>query len=384
MYTLFSSIPAIVATPIVGVLGDRVGRRPVVILSALALWVNIASVVAVGRGFPFFVIFIGAFICGACGNWQAMILGMSSYISDSASPDLRTQFFSLSDALGTSAALIAPFIGGQAAVQFGPVGSFYLSLFIQTLVALYVIFIVPESLNFGVSERTGQAAGTSSEEEVATKKLNWGDAAWFALSSAFKSIATLRGRSRTLLAVFLFLGDCINAGLGGYIALFFMLRFGWTTGDVGEKRKGSRGGGGGEEGGNSGDNTFEETRARFGFDMGLVRIGLVLMAIGYAALGIAPEGWMLYFIYTNARGVLSRCTPPDEQGRLFAAINVIAAIGSTVGDAATVTTMPSAMLFVMSAYAVVVLVVLSFVKKDELAHLATAASSSRSEEVETS
>ncbi|KAJ3103304.1 hypothetical protein HDU96_009309 [Phlyctochytrium bullatum] len=412
VYTSSALIPAVLSTLAVGHLGDRVGRRAVLMLAACALWVNL-----LGRTLE---------TDALSSSSQSMILGMQSYLSDTASPRHRTQFFALGDALVVAFGFLAPLLGSVAATIWGPAFVFRSALACQTCALVYVLTLVPESLasvrrrgsGRGMliaawwkrsggdrAEATPLLASPSAEAPPETGSKSLLAATRQQLAEAMASLTRL-ARSPSLLpfAIYLFLSDLITAGLANYVVLFFTLRFGWTTEDVGiylvavavfrvfylgavlpglvalfQRRR--RAGSEGSEGATG------LSRDRFAFDLWMVRIAVVLYSLGYGGIGIAPEGWMLYpisflygFAYTghpNARSILSRCVPTHQQGRLFAGLNVMGAVAGALGSfffgviySSTAETYPPTMMLTMSAVALIALAVLASVRASELARIA--------------
>ncbi|KAJ3097803.1 hypothetical protein HDU97_004539 [Phlyctochytrium planicorne] len=394
IYGLCGSLPSIFVTPLTGTFVDFFGRRPMMIASISVFIVSIGTLIGAGLGLPFWIIFIGNFLFGLFGNYQTVTLCMQSYLSDTVTDTNRAQFFSLSEALLSAAAMLAPFSGGVAAAYLGPLGSFYIALSLESVVLLYTILVVPESLKVRkrnpLSELSESDYSPSPKNNLARLLKVTLSFAWVSLVTSFK---TLAGRSKTILALFLFCGECIQAGINNFLLVFFAFRFQWSPIEIGQyllvastyrvfylacvlpclvylfiryRAKPS-----GADPGIS--------RERFAFDMGMIRFAWMLMGFGYAATGLVPKGWMMYFVafgygfgytaYPNAQSILSRCIPADQQGRLFAAINMNAALAGSIGlpiFGFLYTVRPQAMLWGMSSLVVVILVTMFFVKSDEL------------------
>ncbi|KAJ3097801.1 hypothetical protein HDU97_004537 [Phlyctochytrium planicorne] len=393
-YTLCGALPTILATPIIGMMLDSFGRRPIIVASSLVFLINIVSFIAVGNSLPLWVIFAGNFVCGALGGFMTLLLGMQSYLSDTVSEASRTQFFSFTEALLMFAGFVAPMGGGYAATYMGPLGSFYLAFGIELVVVVYCLLLIPESLTAEKRKLLPQSTGSSSSrwgKRLSSIRAVFG----FAWASVITSFQTLEGRSKTILAIFLFAGETVSAGITNFMILYFSLRFNWSFVDIGQylfitsfyrlfylglvlpglvylfiHSRAKRGSG--IDAGIS--------KERFAFDVGLVRVAWLLIGLGYLGIGLATEGWMMYFIsfgygfgytgYPTARSILSRCVPADEQGRLFAALNIMASIAGSVGPflfGIIYYLNPQSIMFCMSGYTVFALILLSFVKGEELA-----------------
>jgi DHA1 family tetracycline resistance protein-like MFS transporter len=128
-----------VCGPIMGNLGDRYGRRPVLLMSLAAFCLDYLLM-----GFAPSVgwLFVGRAIAGVAG---AVYSPAMAYIADVSPPEKRAQSFGLVGAAFGLGFIIGPAIGGMLAV-FGPRAPFFAAAALAGLNFVYGLFVLPESL----------------------------------------------------------------------------------------------------------------------------------------------------------------------------------------------------------------------------------------------
>ena len=136
--TAFSVMQFLFA-PVLGALSDRVGRRPVILLSLLGLGLDYV-VMALAPSLPW--LFVGRLLSGACAaNYSTA----SAYIADVTPPEERAKSFGLIGAAFGTGFVIGPAIGGV----LGEVGlrlPFWVAAALTLANAAYGLFVLPESL----------------------------------------------------------------------------------------------------------------------------------------------------------------------------------------------------------------------------------------------
>lgn len=255
------SVFQFLAGPALGVLSDRFGRRPVLLLS---LFGTAVGYFVFGFAGSLIVLFLARILDGITG---ANISTAQAYIADISKPEDRSKNFGLIGAAFGLGFIIGPALGGlfsQISLQAPAFFAGGLSLFNVAL----GYFILPESL----------PAERRDSSPITLARLN----PFGSLTRAFAvpSTATL------LLATFAF--NFAFAGLQSNFSLFTFSRFGWGPGEnavlfaflgvIGVIMQGM---------------LVRRMVPRFG-DRKLAIVGLALQALMYAALAFAPQAWMLY------------------------------------------------------------------------------------------
>jgi DHA1 family tetracycline resistance protein-like MFS transporter len=127
------------AGPIIGNLGDRFGRRPVLIFAMLAFAVDYALMAAA----PTLAwLFLGRFIAGVAG---AIIGPVGAVIADVTPPDQRAARFGLIGAAFGVGFIAGPALGGLMA-EFGTRAPFILAAILAGANALAMLVFLPETL----------------------------------------------------------------------------------------------------------------------------------------------------------------------------------------------------------------------------------------------
>jgi DHA1 family tetracycline resistance protein-like MFS transporter len=128
-----------VASPVLGNLSDRYGRRPVLLCSLLAMVFNY---LLMGWAPTLFWLFIGRIIGGVSASTYGIAM---SYVADTFPPDKRAQYFALLGAAFGLGFIIGPAIGGFLG-EYGARMPFYAAAGLTTINVIYGYFILPESL----------------------------------------------------------------------------------------------------------------------------------------------------------------------------------------------------------------------------------------------
>ena len=127
------------ASPVLGALGDRFGRRPVVLLSNLGLGADYV-VMAIAPTIP--ILFIGRLISGVTSS---SFTTASAYVADVTAPDKRAARFGMLGVAFGVGFIVGPAVGGL----LGGIdlrAPFWAAAVLSFTNFLYGLFILPESL----------------------------------------------------------------------------------------------------------------------------------------------------------------------------------------------------------------------------------------------
>ena len=133
------AICAFLATPVLGALSDRFGRRPLLLICMLGSAVGYAIF---GFGGALWVLFLGRIIDGITGGNFGIAF---AYIADITPPQKRGTYFGLVGAIAGIGTILGPVIGGFAA-HLGYDAPIYLAATLFLLNAVLGFFAMPESL----------------------------------------------------------------------------------------------------------------------------------------------------------------------------------------------------------------------------------------------
>ena len=292
-------------SPLIGNLSDRFGRRPVLILSLLALGVDyLITGLAPTLGW----LFIGRILSGIAG---ASYTTANAYIADISPPEKRAANFGLTGAAFGIGFVVGPALGGLLG-QYGARLPFFVSAGLTLINALFGFFVLTESL----------------PPEKRRRFEFW-------RANPVGSLLAL-GRYPTVfgfigIMVLMRLAHDANPVLWSY---YVYLKFGWTTAQLGWAL------------------AFLgiAMAAVFGFltrilipKLGEHRaayVGLFAGAAGFAGYAFATQGWMMYpwmlvwclmgLAMPSINGIISKHVPANEQGELQGALASIGGVTSIV------------------------------------------------------
>jgi len=127
------------SAPLIGKLGDRYGRRPVLLIS---LFGQAIGYLIFGIGGALWILFLGRIIGGITGG---NLSTASAYIADVSKPEERSKNFALIGMAWSVGLILGPAVGGLLG-QFNLQAPAYAAAGLSLLNVLVGIFILPESL----------------------------------------------------------------------------------------------------------------------------------------------------------------------------------------------------------------------------------------------
>jgi DHA1 family tetracycline resistance protein-like MFS transporter len=298
-----------IAAPALGMLSDRFGRRPVIIISVAGV---AAEFVMAALAPTVEWLMAARVLCGLTCGAQAAAM---AYVADVVPPDDRTKNFGWLNAAAWTGVVLGPALGGMlGAVDLR--GPFWAAAAFAALNAVYGWLVLPESL-----------------PDRDRPPWRWSKAnPWGALG-----LLASRPGLLALGGVMLLLWLALHA-MNSVLVLYTAYRYGWTPWAFGVFATAfalinigvqSRLAGWVAE-------RLRERRT--------VLAGLTAQAVAYTAVSLAPLGW-IYWISNiplalgNVAGpalqtLMTEKVGPDEQGRLQGAIGAISCIAGLMGPIA--------------------------------------------------
>jgi DHA1 family tetracycline resistance protein-like MFS transporter len=298
------------AGPVLGNLGDRFGRRPVLLLSMLAFATDYAFMAAAPTiGW----LFAGRLVAGIAG---AVYVPANAVLADVTAPEKRGATFGLMGAAFGLGFILGPAIGGLLA-GLGTRAPFIAAASIAAANALWIAFWLPETMP---SERR--------------RPFDWRQAH---VLGAFKPLLHAGGAAPLLLAALLWqIGHTVYPATWAFWA---ELALHWNAAMVGASLAAS------------GlamalAQTFVTGRAiaRFGEARAVV-IGMVVGGLSFLAYVFVTQGWMVFpiivfsalqgLVYPSMNALLSRLTDASHQGALQGGMSSINSLAAIIGPVAT-------------------------------------------------
>jgi DHA1 family tetracycline resistance protein-like MFS transporter len=305
MSTIFAGMQFFVS-PILGTLSDRVGRRPVVLLSNLGTAFDYA-ILALAPTLSW--LFLGRILSGAT---TASISVASAYIADVTPEDKRAGAYGMISAAFGVGFVVGPAIGGMLAV-YGLRVPFWVAGALSLINFLYGFFVLPESL--------------APENRNA---FSWKRANPLGSFKMLRRHAELSG-----LAVSNLIGYVAHDALPQLFVLYTMLVFAWKTSTIGLSL--------------AIVGVFTILISAFVIQPVVDRIGerrAMLLGLLFGAAGFCMYGgsellfWiaipvnMLWMIAGSAsQSLMTRRVGKHEQGELQGAINLLRSLGTLLGPA---------------------------------------------------
>lgn len=294
-----------VASPIIGSLSDRFGRRPVILISTAGLALDYVLMALAPN---LWWLAVGRIIAGITSS---SFTAAYAYMADITTPDKRARGYGLVGAAFSGGFVLGPFIGGFLG-QWGPRVPFWAAAGFSFLAFVYGLVVLPESLP---KERRS--------------RFRWKNA------NPFGALTMLRRTSElAALSVVNFLFHFSHHVLTAVFVLYAAYRYHWTSLEVGLLLAGIgvldmlvQGA------------LVEPMTRRFG-DRTTMIIGLACGVVGMALFGLAPTGVAFALaIVPNAfaglamptfQSLMTQNVSEKEQGQLQGANMSVASIAGVV------------------------------------------------------
>jgi len=302
------------AGPIFGSLGDRFGRRPVLLAAMIAFAVDYALMAfAPTVGW----LFLGRIIAGFAG---AIYGPANAVLADVTPPEKRGEVFGLMGAAFGAGFIIGPAIGGLLA-GFGPRAPFVVAGGLAVLNALWMAVAMPETL--APADR---------------RAFDWRRANAF---GAFKPVFHAGGATPLLIVAFLW--QFAQMVYPATWAFWAEIRFGWSPHMVGLSLAAS-------------GVTMALTQVfltgriirRFG-EARTVMIGMAVAVATFVAINFATAGWMVFalialgsltgLVFPGINALLSRSVDSANQGALQGGMASLGSVAEVIGPLAMTQTL---------------------------------------------
>ena len=293
--------------PILGMLSDRFGRRPILLVSLAGLAIDFLFM-ALAPTLAW--LFVGRVINGLTA---ASFSTANAYVADVTPPDKRAKAFGWMGSAFSFGFLVGPALGGF----LGDIDlrlPFFVAAGLTTINWFYGFFVLPESL--------------PPEKRVA--KFDWKRA------NPVGSLVFLRSHADLLgLAMVGFLFQLAHTVLPAIFVLYTGYRYDWTPGFMGLTMMAT-----GLAGVIVQTLLVGPVVAKIG-ERGALLLGAAAGTTGFAIYGFAPSGWVYFlgvpvfalmnFLQPGLQGLMTRRVEPSGQGQLQGANQSLQGIASVIG-----------------------------------------------------
>jgi len=294
------------ASPVIGGLSDRYGRRPVLLASLFGFGVDyLLLAVAPTLGW----LFAGRVIAGITG---ASFTTATAYIADISTPEKRAQNFGIVGAAFGLGFIIGPVFGGFLG-QYGARVPFYAAAILTLINWLYGYFILPESLS--VEHR---------------RKFDWKRANPVGTLKSLTRYPLISGLVTSLVLIYI-----AAHAVQSTWSFFTMEKFGWSEAMVGYSL------------GFAGlmvaivqGMLIRKINPKLGPKRS-VTVGILTYAVGLSLFALASKGWMMFAILVPyclggiagpaLQGIMANQVPPNEQGELQGGLTSLISVTSIIG-----------------------------------------------------
>ncbi len=300
------AVMQLVFAPILGALSDRVGRRRVILSSLFGAGLDY---LILGFAPTLGWLFLGRIIAGLTG---ASFSAATAYIADITPPEKRAQSFGLIGAAFGFGFILGPLLGGllgNVALRL----PFFVAAGLNLVNFLYGLFVLPESL--AMENR---------------RAFDWRKANPVATLSRLRRNPLVSGLAVTVFCYYL-----SQQILQSVWALYLEGRFQWSASMVGMSLAVVGLSTAFVQGG-----LIRVIKPRLG-ERRMILVGGTMGAVGFAAMGLAPFGWLLMLILVpfSIRGLsnpalqslMTQEVSVSEQGELQGAMTSLLSISSVIG-----------------------------------------------------
>ena len=303
------SVAQFFGAPIIGMLSDRFGRRPVILISVFGLSLDMV-IMALAPNLAW--LFIGRALCGLTAGAQAAAM---AYVADITPPDERTKSYGWLNAAAWTGVILGPALGGFLGA-IDPRAPFWAATVIALLNGLYGYFVLPESL-----PRSLRAP------------MRWINA------NPVGALGLLASRpGLVVLAVNLLLLWFAGYALNSIFVLYTAHRYGWTPWALGVFCSAL-----------AAVNILVQSQlagrtATWLGERRTVIIGMGLQVLGFIGVALAPTGLLFWIanlpmalagiVGPALQAMMTAKVDPDEQGRLQGANGAIGSVSGLFGPIA--------------------------------------------------
>jgi DHA1 family tetracycline resistance protein-like MFS transporter len=309
IYGLFGTAWALMQflfSPVVGTLSDRIGRRPVILISNFGLGLDYFLMALAPN---LYWLFVGRVISGITA---ASITTATAYVADVLPPDRRAGSFGLLGAAFGAGFVLGPALGGVLG-GYDPRLPFWVAGCVSLANAVYGFFVLPESL----PRERRRPFEWRRANPVGSLKLLRSNVQLFGLASVH------------------FLYTLAHNVMPSVFVLFTSVKFGWGERMVGLTLAGFGIGNIIVQGA-----LVRPAIARFG-ERRVLLSGLFFAVTGFVVYGVAPYAAMiwagtaifaLFGLYgPAAQALMTRKVDPTQQGQLQGALSSIFGITGMIG-----------------------------------------------------
>jgi DHA1 family tetracycline resistance protein-like MFS transporter len=296
------------ASPVLGSLSDRFGRKPILLVSLLGAGLDYVFM-ALAPTLP--LLYLGRVISGLTG---ASMTVASSYMADISDEKTRSQNFGMIGAAWGIGFIAGPMLGGLLG-GLGAAAPFFAAAALNLLNFLFGAFVLPESLP------------KEHRRDIALRKLN-----------PLASIARVLKPSPIVGLVWIYFLLFVAGNVHPVNwTLYSQLKFGWNTFQVGLSLTCVGIASAVVQGALAGKiiPKLGERRA--------LTVGIVIYVFGYFLFGAAPAGWMMYpilvvFAFSGIampalQSIVAGRVPPNEQGELQGSLVSLGSVASIIAPA---------------------------------------------------